>query len=114
MADCPHEVIGGSPIEREADHFILCTACGSWLDCRDLGELLAQDPIHSKGMQHVLKHWKLTYRSMKGMSAAKRRTVKRVQERKKARKREREELLSQGKMQPERLPSKGFGAMELM
>jgi hypothetical protein len=32
MADYPHEVIGGPPIEREADHFI------RWLDCRDLGD----------------------------------------------------------------------------
>jgi hypothetical protein len=43
MADYPHEVIGGPPIESEADHFIHCPACGTWIDCRNLGELLAQE-----------------------------------------------------------------------
>ena len=43
MADYPHEVIGGPPVTSAADHFIQCPACGSWLDCRNLGDLLAHE-----------------------------------------------------------------------
>ena len=37
------ELIGSPPIESEADHFIQCPACSTWIDCRDLGELLAHE-----------------------------------------------------------------------
>ena len=27
----------GQSVTDEAEHFILCPACGGWIDCRDLG-----------------------------------------------------------------------------
>jgi hypothetical protein len=43
MADYPHQVIGRPPIETEAGHFIHCPCCGTWIDCRSLGELLEHE-----------------------------------------------------------------------
>jgi predicted RNA-binding Zn-ribbon protein involved in translation (DUF1610 family) len=43
MSSYPYQVIGGRPIETEADHFFHCPRCGTWIDCRRLGELLAHE-----------------------------------------------------------------------
>ena len=34
--------IGGEPTQ-EAEHFIRCPACGGWIDCRDLGQVLEHE-----------------------------------------------------------------------
>jgi hypothetical protein len=39
----PGEVIAGLPIEPESDHFFQCPRCGTWIDCRWLGELLSHE-----------------------------------------------------------------------
>jgi hypothetical protein len=45
MANYSHQIIGGPPIQSEADHFVHCPSRGTWIgiDCRDLGELLAHE-----------------------------------------------------------------------
>jgi hypothetical protein len=32
------EHVGGPP-KDEAEHFVRCSACGGWIDCRDLGQV---------------------------------------------------------------------------
>jgi hypothetical protein len=38
--DYAYQVLSGPPIETEADHFLRCPTCGTWLNCRRLGDLL--------------------------------------------------------------------------
>ena len=45
----PGKVIGGQPIESEADHFIRCPVCGTLLDCRELGDVLLHEEWHNGG-----------------------------------------------------------------
>lgn len=37
------EIIGSPLINTETDFFIQCPCCTTWLDCRDLGDLLAHE-----------------------------------------------------------------------
>ena len=42
------ELISGPPINRETDFFVQCPSCATWIDCRDLGELLAHEDWRSR------------------------------------------------------------------
>jgi len=33
----------GHPVADEAEHFIRCTACGGWMNCRDLGQVFEHE-----------------------------------------------------------------------
>jgi hypothetical protein len=33
----------GQSVTDEAEHFILCPACGGWIDCRDLGQVFEHE-----------------------------------------------------------------------
>jgi hypothetical protein len=46
--------IGDQP-KDEAEHFIKCRACGGWIDCRDLGQVLAARLIKSKNPHSVVE-----------------------------------------------------------
>jgi hypothetical protein len=35
----PGQRVGDRP-KSEAEHFIKCPACGGWIDCRDLGQVI--------------------------------------------------------------------------
>jgi hypothetical protein len=49
----PCEVIGGPPLEKEADHFIQCPACGARLGCRQPDDILLHEEWHGDGdMDH--------------------------------------------------------------
>jgi hypothetical protein len=37
------ELIGSPPVNQETDFFIQCPSCTTWIDCRNLGELLAHE-----------------------------------------------------------------------
>ena len=37
------ELIGSPPINSEGGHFTQCPSCATWIDCRNLGELLAHE-----------------------------------------------------------------------
>jgi hypothetical protein len=47
MSDIPRGTIFGrrvgDPPKSEAEHFIRCPACGGWIDCRDLGQVLEHE-----------------------------------------------------------------------
>jgi hypothetical protein len=47
MIDIPRgKYIGervGEPPAGDAEHFIKCEACGGWIDCRDLGQVLEHE-----------------------------------------------------------------------
>ena len=45
----PGKVIGGAPIESEADQFIETFDCGAWLACREPGRILLQQEWHADG-----------------------------------------------------------------
>ena len=45
----PGKVIGGAPIESEADQFIKAPDYGAWLVCRELGDILLQEEWHADG-----------------------------------------------------------------
>ena len=57
----PYPAIAMTPIEGEADHYLRCPRCGTWIDCRKLLELLAHEdwctvarnthPMPERGMQ---------------------------------------------------------------
>jgi hypothetical protein len=38
----------GEPPKDEAEHYIRCPGCGAWMDCRDLGQVLA----HTSDLPH--------------------------------------------------------------
>ena len=38
----------GPPPADELEHFIQCGECGAWLDCRDLGDVLAHEGPHER------------------------------------------------------------------
>jgi hypothetical protein len=57
MTTVPRGRIIGKPVSgeptNEAEHFIRCPACGGWIDCRDLGQVLEHEaplphPAHDK------------------------------------------------------------------
>jgi len=33
----------GDPPKDEAEHFIRCPACGGWIDCRDLAQVVEHE-----------------------------------------------------------------------
>ena len=43
------------PPASDAEHFIKCSACGSWIDCRDLGSVLDHEgPLpHASTMSRI-------------------------------------------------------------
>jgi hypothetical protein len=47
---CP---MGNSP-KNEAEHFYRCWACGGWVDCRDLGQVLD----HEGPLPHPAEDWR--------------------------------------------------------
>jgi hypothetical protein len=45
--------MGNSP-KNEAEHFYRCSACGGWVDCRDLGQVLD----HEGALRHPAEDWR--------------------------------------------------------
>lgn len=46
MSDIPRGKYIGErqgPAVAEAEHFIKCSACGGWIDCRDLGQVFEHE-----------------------------------------------------------------------
>jgi hypothetical protein len=41
--DCRKFFERGHPVADEAEHFIRCTACGGWMNCRDLCQVFEHE-----------------------------------------------------------------------
>jgi hypothetical protein len=59
--DYPYQVIAGPRIETEADHFLRCPTCGTWIDCRRLGEVLEHEKWCACGEHSTPKPGKLIH-----------------------------------------------------